>query len=255
MKWIKNRAINEGVVEKIPALIEKEVIVEQVHNDFKSIQDELIRCFQDKLENVNEETIERQKRLSKFGFTNTPQSEIASKEMGIKLKNNELKTIKETYEYFKQKYPLNKWISHESAIELCKKYGLVLGDTERFISDVPEKNLRDIEDFKFNEEDGIYCLIYHGKYSSDRREVSFNEYKNNTRVDYFHYGEVGFKIIALQKDFDMRGMELNGGEIVPKIQEDPIVLKPVWGKVRGYLIVTAWGDEALDPIVSNQINN
>ena len=63
-----------------------------------------------------------------------------------------------------------------------------------------------------------------------------------------------FSICAPVKDMDMTGMEITEGYKMRKKIEipDPVVLKEVIG---GYLIVTAWGDEASDPIVVNTINN
>jgi hypothetical protein len=61
-----------------------------------------------------------------------------------------------------------------------------------------------------------------------------------------------FKICAPIKDMEMKGMEVSRGYSVMKHIPDPIVLQPVVG---GYLIVTAWGDEASDPEVQNPKNN
>lgn len=61
------------------------------------------------------------------------------------------------------------------------------------------------------------------------------------------------KICAPVKDMDITGLELSEGyKLVKKHIPDPVVLHPVKG---GYLILTAWGDEASDPIVTNEINN
>jgi len=53
---------------------------------------------------------------------------------------------------------------------------------------------------------------------------------------------------------DISGLELKEGyKLERKIEiPDPVVLQPVKG---GYLILTAWGDEASDPLVMNEINN
>jgi len=60
-------------------------------------------------------------------------------------------------------------------------------------------------------------------------------------------------ICAPIKDMDIRGLELKEGyKLEKKHIPDPVVLQPVRG---GYLILTAWGDEASDPLVVNQINN
>lgn len=62
-----------------------------------------------------------------------------------------------------------------------------------------------------------------------------------------------FKICAPVKDMNLQGMSITNGYKVEKIHiPDPVVLQGVKG---GYLIITAWGDEASDPIVVNEINN
>ena len=50
---------------------------------------------------------------------------------------------------------------------------------------------------------------------------------------------------------DTTGMKLYG-HLLRKHIPDPVVLQPVKG---GYLIITAWGDEASDEIVVNQKMN
>lgn len=59
------------------------------------------------------------------------------------------------------------------------------------------------------------------------------------------------KICAPVKDMDISGLELKEGyKLQRKIEiPDPVVLQQVKG---GYLIVTAWGDEASDPMVVNE---
>lgn len=59
-----------------------------------------------------------------------------------------------------------------------------------------------------------------------------------------------FKICAPVKDMDISGLELvEGYKLQKKHIPDPVVLQTVKG---GYLIVTAWGDEASDPLVVNE---
>lgn len=65
--------------------------------------------------------------------------------------------------------------------------------------------------------------------------------------------QIGLKICAPIKDMDLTGLSIKDGYKVHKVHiPDPIVLQPVKG---GYLILAAWGDEASDPIVVNEINN
>ncbi len=54
-------------------------------------------------------------------------------------------------------------------------------------------------------------------------------------------------------EFDKNTHEKVGSFINKKIVvPDPVILQPVKG---GYLIVTAWGDEASDPDIINPIHN
>lgn len=67
------------------------------------------------------------------------------------------------------------------------------------------------------------------------------------------YEQPAFKICAPKQDFDTRGFVVQDGY---KLIYDPIVLQPVSKEgIGGYLIVTAWGDEAKDEVVTNPINN
>lgn len=65
--------------------------------------------------------------------------------------------------------------------------------------------------------------------------------------------EEEFSIAAPMKDFTLApGEEIKGRRIVTKAVPDPVVLCAV---AEGYLIVTAWGDEASDPLIQNELNN
>ena len=68
-----------------------------------------------------------------------------------------------------------------------------------------------------------------------------------------------YSICAPKKDMDLKGLIQKGFFYFTKnittfsvAPDDPVVLQPVKG---GFLILTAWGDEASDPIVVNSINN
>ena len=62
-------------------------------------------------------------------------------------------------------------------------------------------------------------------------------------------------ICAPPKDMDLKGLHKIGAiftSLVTVTVPDPVVLHPCKG---GYLIIAAWGDEASDEIVVNNINN
>jgi hypothetical protein len=64
-----------------------------------------------------------------------------------------------------------------------------------------------------------------------------------------HYEKAPMQICAPVKDFDMEGKVVNGYKVINKPAPDPVVLHAVKG---GYLIVCAWGDEASDPMITNE---
>ena len=69
--------------------------------------------------------------------------------------------------------------------------------------------------------------------------------------NYCRYRNAELLICAPIKDMKVDAWErISNYQIVPV--PDPVVLKEVKG---GFLIVTAWGDEASDPNVVNEINN
>jgi len=57
--------------------------------------------------------------------------------------------------------------------------------------------------------------------------------------------EYGLQICAPIKDMNTSGYERRGHNLIKHIP-DPIILQPIEG---GYLIVTAWGDEASDELI------
>lgn len=117
-------------------------------------------------------------------------------------------------------------------------------DSDYFFIVKKGKEKYSYDDFAFQSNDGVEF------YAKDRENIfglkslghiNFNIINNN------------LQICAPVKDMDITGLELTEGyKLEKKHIPDPVVLQPVNG---GYLILTAWGDEASDPIVVNEINN
>lgn len=236
---------------------------------------------------VNESKLER---LAKFGFKQVKEIEEGTKVL------NETKLSKEQIDlvnYYKQKYPFNKFITEPQVKEICHKYNLVCGDVERFRGFVPDSNLKDIENFKLHEEDNNFLLcrdiktgetfelenasikidsgyghIYDNRKNYDWHKNSvfqsdgrnFNLFYSDDKLDIFGLKDKGdmrfevenksLKICAPVKDMDLTGLELiEGYKLQKKHIPDPVILHPVKG---GYLIITAWGDEASDSLVVNE---
>lgn len=287
----KQKSTNVSVVEQN----QYPEIVQQIHKDFYTASDKLLQEANDIIKLAEEKNINKIERLKSLGINNCKEV-VDSEEIINKSKRVEItsKLIKD-YAY---RYPMNKFITEEQVIAICNKYNLVMGDISRFKGFVPEKNLKEIENFKLHKVDeNILITSIPGLVFQDaeikKRSDYFHIYKKGTDafsfqsddgvnfygglrknpfnlhefnfnssdliedrelfVRHFAIENASFKICAPLKDMDTRGLELKNGYKLTEIYiPDPVVLKPVKG---GYLIVTAWGDEASDPIVVNQINN
>lgn len=90
------------------------------------------------------------------------------------------------------------------------------------------------------------------------REVANLGYARVSNVDVKTRKCTDLLICAPKKDFDLNDLDQSGSYLVSPndvsftVNPDPVVLQRV---VDGFLIVTAWGAEAQDPLVFNQINN
>lgn len=110
---------------------------------------------------------------------------------------------------YEEKYQ-KKFITEEQVEFLAKKYNLIFGPAKKFRGQVPEENLIEVERFM-----------------------------TKAPIKPVH---TEMMMVAPYADFDTRGYTIRDNKMV----YDPIVLYPVKG---GYLIVTAWGEEAKDELV------
>lgn len=241
-------------------------IVAEIHNEFDSASERLLKEAKALL---NSKDTSKGERLKQLGFVNAkPVKEIED----LRQKEWATKQLAENVSYFSQWYPNNKFITEDAVKQICEKYGLVFGDAVYYKGDVPEKNLKEMEQFKLRQEDmdkRTGLEDYH-----ERRMRGFmmrispllgmdgfigepmQRYEPATLStdDIFRlqgqaqYTQKPFKICAPEKDFEMRHLVKKGY----KLEYDPIVLQPVKG---GYLIVTKWGLEASDEIVRNEKMN
>lgn len=275
----------EAIINDIPksvsnVLYPKEVL--EIHNEFEIAADKLLEQANNIIEEAKSKDVTKVARLEALGFKQANQVT----ELKPLLKLAELsKEQVELVNYYKREYPFNKFITEEQVKEICDKYNLVCGDVIRFKGFVPEKNLKEIEKFKLKNKDlCIYGFCWgRGIRSNEaiKKYITFDQYNYLVKNDLFKgdgkgdltkddnwcesivFGFPGkyFDRITLQKlqicapvkDMDISGLELKEGyKLEKKFIPDPVVLQPVKG---GYLILTAWGDEASDPIVINEINN
>lgn len=246
--------------------------IQEIHDTFYSEVDRLLEsALQEKSKHTEkQDLIDKCNRLKSLGFTNTKEVQEAEKEIKrldmIEKENSNKQSLVRAINYFSFNYPHYKFITEESVKKICEKYNLIYGEIGNYIGTVPDKNLRQMEDFKIKEEDMVWQSIY--------RELGFGWSDRNTKnvskehVDMYQAPDKGFvdyhrglysfrkaplEIAAPIKDFNTNNMELEDFKLSKIEIPDPVVLQPVlFENKKHYLIVTAWGIESSDELVFNQ---
>jgi len=183
-------------------------LVEQIHNEFRTAQIDLEETFEVMKKDPE---ITKNERLEKLGFTRL----VDTHEINAMKK---MRAINETIEKYKFSHPTNKLITDFQMHEICEKYNLIFGEVSRYLGEIPEKNVIEMENFKF---------------------------PKNHRGSLF--------ICAPQKEMYLSPYErIQNHRIVAHVP-DPVVLCAVENGL--YLVVTAWGAEGKDEIIFNPKNN
>jgi hypothetical protein len=178
-------------------------------------------------------------------------------------------------ENYERKYGgIYKFIFESQLERVCEKYDLYVRRVNQFIGDIPEKNIKEMMKFKVYLQDlpiKIPNEAWLNTYEINVIPNSFNP-AAGSQINLSNVGKIEaisasrnrviIQIAAVKKMFSeeafkesqARIIENEGYEPPPKnkVELDPIVLCKVKG---GYLVITAWGDEANDELVVNQNNN
>lgn len=278
-KLFKSKQEDVVISNKSSNIYPKEVM--EIHHEFETASDKLLENAYNIINSqpkVNESKVER---LKKFGFKQVKEIEEVTKVIeATSLSKEQIQLI----QYYKQNYPFNKFITEKQVKEICHKYNLVCGDVNRFTGFVPDANLNDLEKFRLKDKDitvqGVlwgsglkkeiysitldtYNILLKNKQikgedkdnlDGDQRWCHASDLNIEGGYNYFDNIEKSkLQICASIKDMDIKGLELVEGYKLQKPHiPDPVILQPIKG---GYLIITAWGDEASDPLVVNEINN
>jgi hypothetical protein len=131
----------------------QEQLIAEIHNEFDTAQDRLLdqaTTLLNSLQITTESRLEQvAARLSKIGFVNTPTVQKATQlKEKRKEEENLLVTTKEQadlIQYYKFNYPFLKFLTEEELNRICEKYNLIHAPIANYIKEVPEKNLREIE--------------------------------------------------------------------------------------------------------------
>lgn len=252
-------------------------VIEQIHHEFNTAGENLLK---EALEIINSAPIldaEKTKRLEQLGFRQTAEVVKFREIESTKLKAAELAKIVEDYSF---RYPNHKFITEEAVKRICEKYNLVCAEVSRYKGFVPDKNLREIEAFKIQDKDRLYeqrIVGYSSRWSIISREQYVKETKpkerepnpldsfdsiarymlserdlQNRNSGYSYEELTELMICAPSKDMDLTDADVIGYKVVKREVPGPVVLRRV---MHGYLILTAWGDEASDTDVVNQKMN
>lgn len=238
----------------------KNVTVEEIHKEFNSAGENLVKQANAIVAKGLLDDNSNARKLNDLGFTQC-------KEVVILKRLESIKRDADLAESYQIKYPQYKFITKDIIDKLCKKYKLLFGVVERYKNRIPLKNINDILSFNVKDEDcneknnGLFWptqsmhmlnIFGYGQLESDSEKV---EREKKEKEDHEKRNKKSYdrklSICASRGMMDLRGAKIEGNEI-KEIVKDPIVLHPVKG---GYLIVTAWGNEASDELVVNEIMN
>ena len=123
-------------------------IVAEIHSAFDVAEEQLLTEARSILNDAGQEDKKkRAEALSRMGFGNAaPVRRLSPEELK---KADELLFLKSRYERIAPQY---RFITEEKLLHICKKYGIVVGSSERYYEDIPEKNQEDIANFKVLDE-------------------------------------------------------------------------------------------------------
>lgn len=246
----------------------------EIHQEMYTASDKLYSEAEALLaKEINDDKV---KRLKKLGFSNAGEvKEITNLQRSKQSAQSNMDTILK----YRRKYPLNKVVDEGTIQRVCEKYGLVMGKIFQFTGFVPESKLTEIENFQIEKEDKGYEILIRGSFVSGPRRITYDEHINVIRQNVEAEAQANRymndpsrivssamyftppityaapqQIMAPVKDMKFEGHHLEGHKLVQNQAPDPIVLQPL-SEEGFYMIVTAWGPEASDPEVVNEINN
>lgn len=270
-------------------------LIEQIHSEFDTAPERLLMEAEILLRNAGEVSAEAKRkadRLEAIGFNSSFEAtEVREKQA----KHDEAVRAAEIVKYYRHTYPFTKFLTQEELDRICGKYGLVYAPVSRYIREVPEKNLSEIERAQplkaLDLPDDVCTRSFMATLSSPisvsgvlkrLKRNNCPEFKGETEKELFEYlGRYSFYFdreyntdyvtrsyrehlsvnrddkffIAAPKDH----FDLTGYEQNGKFEFVKSIVKEdpiVFRKVRGgILVITKWGIEASDEALINPINN
>jgi hypothetical protein len=135
----------------------QEQLIAEIHHEFDSAQERLLQEAVTVLNSTAKALPQIAERLEKVGFINTPTAK-KGKEVASQLVSS--KEQADLIQYYSTSYPFMKFLTEDELNRICEKYTLIHAPVGNYIQEVPEKNLRDIEQAQnlksFDKEDKRY---------------------------------------------------------------------------------------------------
>lgn len=154
-------------------------IIEEIHEEFYSEVDKLLSeaKISNSLDTDKQALIDKCSRLKILGFTSTQEVKEAEEELAritqLKEENSKKDALVKAINYFSFKYPQYKFITEDSVKKICAKYNLIYGAIDKYIGTVPDKNLKQMENFKIHSDDICWTKIVSSIYWREARDASF----------------------------------------------------------------------------------
>lgn len=274
-------------------------IIADIHQEFDTAQERILdqaeKLLQELKIPLESEVEQKAKRLEAVGFTSAIPVKQAET---IRKRNNKIqeqfqltKEVADLLKYYQQTYPFSKFLPESELDRICQKYNLIHAPVANYKMDVPEKNLRDIEQRQLLTPtdqglDQMYVTPRKSSWSfeNEKRDRFINTYgekilldKINTTsrydllialcrhlgtdwVDFPNSWEIsevckqGLFIAAPKNEFNLEGLKKEGKFGFKQIFERKIEDPIVFEYCRGGMIrvITKWGLEAEDQALINE---
>lgn len=255
-------------------------IQEEMHKELRFVlennQIETIKEEVAQFKESNKHILSKAEKLKTLGFVNTPTIAVENqlkevtreKEAKVKLETEEINLTN----VYALAFPGYKFVPERIFHNVRDKYDLYTASTDRYIKEIPEKNLDEVVNFTSTIKDTHeFGRKWYSIWGSDRKLIrimsgtekeclqrmsEYEKMSNDHSYDFSY--EVRPRTDLLQitapiHHFNLKDSEVKGREITDKRPVlDPIVSHKVDG---GYIIVSAWDKEAEIPEIQNPINN
>jgi hypothetical protein len=228
------------------------VSAEQIHQEILTVSNSILTK---KVAEIEE--LESRMKMDKYelqvlrdhGFVSVP-SVVENREIESEVLSRQ--AIVEALQHYRDLYPQNPFVSSDDLQKIMEKYDLVMGWPEIFKSDIPEKNRAEIAAFKVHESTKT-TETQRGYLTTKPFTVIYDNHYGSSKEVYTTANYHSIVVVGKQADFDMEKRFIDRSRQISEKHEayypprpkfdarDPIVLQSVR---YGYLVVTAWGEEA-----------